>query len=727
MATLKMTRAEYEKKYGVKAPAVSEQSTYGSRLKEEFKSGLSMAKEGYEESQALDTSATPEQSFLPDAVKKVESSAKSLVGLGRAAFSPITAGISPALEPVSDAVNYVGDKIGDSPTVQKFAMSKAGETTERVVRDISMVNELAGMVAGGRSVPKVKTAVTSTMRDLKPRISTPTLPVGGEAGAMAKGIAGEVIPTTERYVNSQISKALDLTPGDIKNIDLSTGNQVGQFVADNNLIGANKDITISNMKSFYKKSYDTVRSEIGKVNTQYNQYNVPRYVEALKQIKKSVDDVPGLQEASVEVENLLNKKKLTLNDVQRVKELMDEHFSLYKVTGDVKESIAKTGLSKIRSELKKFIEKEVKDNTGADIEKLNNDVSTTRSIMDAVEERSTRGLTRSHLQMGDMGTFGIGSTVSIPILGPMAFAGGAAAVIIKKIYESPTFKLKFAKWLDSKNDAARLQIKRDLEAGKIPEGIKINQSSTPKSLSQSESIKSNKSPSQMSGTTYNGTSGDFIEPKVPPKESLVKKAGDKYKSIPNKQGGFVKIMGKEFKQVSEATKKEMIEVLDYINVKDTKDFTINPALEKKVSDLAEKYNINQDWPTNKIAYAFEKLIERTKTGDSKVSSAQEAKKYKTAVEFVKEKMKPQEINIEDIRTLSGNKIDVSKSKLIKEPSLTPNKPIDITIDENGKITIHDGAHRVAEALRRGDTKIKAIDISKTKSQLIDIWNKINNN
>lgn len=92
-------------------------------------------------------------------------------------------------------------------------------------------------------------------------------------------------------------------------------------------------------------------------------------------------------------------------------------------------------------------------------------------------------------------------------------------------------------------------------------------------------------------------------------KSLLQRAIDKYKSIPNKQGGFVRIAGKEFKEIPEATKREMIQVIDYLNLKKP----YNNKLEYSLSKLAEKYNINQDWSNNKIADTLEKLIENTKT------------------------------------------------------------------------------------------------------------------
>jgi hypothetical protein len=85
------------------------------------------------------------------------------------------------------------------------------------------------------------------------------------------------------------------------------------------------------------------------------------------------------------------------------------------------------------------------------------------------------------------------------------------------------------------------------------------------------------------------------------------KANDVKTSI--QKGGSVKIGGKTFKEIPEATKKEMIQAIDYLRIgKET-----SPALERIVDDLSMKYNISADLSNSKIADLFERLVEETKT------------------------------------------------------------------------------------------------------------------
>lgn len=95
------------------------------------------------------------------------------------------------------------------------------------------------------------------------------------------------------------------------------------------------------------------------------------------------------------------------------------------------------------------------------------------------------------------------------------------------------------------------------------------------------------------------------------------------------------------KSIPEATKKEMIETIDYLRL----DKPVNAKNEQILDSLSQKYNISLDSPKNKIADQLENLVEKTKTSQAVIkpvikpspqsSLLTEAKKYKSAEEFVK--------------------------------------------------------------------------------------------
>ncbi len=436
---------EFKNKYGSHGlssfQAPPKPTGIGADISNAFQGGLSQVEQGYQQAK---TATNP--------IQKTEAGLQMGAGAVGAAFSPL----APVTKYIGQGIDTAANTISDIPQVQQFAQTKAGQTASRVAGDTANTATLlslkgaepaaAGVGAGARAVGD----------------TTVSLGKGAAKTADYLGHAAkDIVPTTQGVISHQVTKALDLAPGDIDKLHKSTGNNVGPWLADNNLIGKNKAETQANIKGFFDQNYTQVRNEIGKVDTIYRPNQVPRYTDALKQIDKKIDGVPGLEKESVEVSNLLAKKDISLSDVQHVKELLDNHFNLYKVTGDVGEGVAKEGLANIRSDLKNFIEKQVKDNTGEDIGQMNNNVSTAKSLNDFITTRSPKGLTASNLKLGDLGIFGVGMSFG----GPLA---GAALVFGKKLMETPTVRLRIARYMDQLDDAKKAKIQATMQEGKIP-------------------------------------------------------------------------------------------------------------------------------------------------------------------------------------------------------------------------------------------------------------------
>lgn len=277
-------------------------------------------------------------------------------------------------------------------------------------------------------------------------------------------VISDIVPTKSEFMSGQISKALDLTQGDLSNIKLATGNDAGDFIARNNLIGGSKKETIDAVKKLTDSQYKLVRDEIAKVPNVYTVNDIPKVKQSLSLLEKQVKGVPGLEDTYKQVKALSKKTTMDLKDVQKVKELLDDQFSLFKMTGDVKEGTIKKGLANVRKNIKEFIETEVKNTTGADIAQLNNDVSTGKSIMKLAEKRSTRDFTRANVSLSDLGAFGAGSVTATPL-------GGLAAVAVKRIIETPTARLYLAKLINSLPKATQKAVQEELLAGNVPKII----------------------------------------------------------------------------------------------------------------------------------------------------------------------------------------------------------------------------------------------------------------
>lgn len=470
METISME--EFKKRYGnagiaqFSQPAQPQQGrSFGNYLKStisnSFKSGIENIKQG-----------ASQVARGKNPLDLIEGVGKAGSGVIESAFSPI----SPLTRPIGEGVQGVADVISNNPTVQRFANSKVGQATARVAENVQNYANIAGTVGGFMEVPKVKTALRG---EPLPEAPAPAMArgyaqgfgdeIGANAGIVDKirniktpDAVKDIVPSSNRIVNSQVAKALNLNEADLRNIHLSTGNDVGEFMAARNLIGNNLDETNKLVKNFYDQNYKQVRSEIGNVPLEYKVSQVPRFKQAVKELYQQTAKTPGLEKDVAELRALYNKKSISLKDVQKTKELMDKHLNLYKNTGDVKEGITKQGLANIRDDIKSFIESEVEKNSGTSIRELNNNVATTRSILDAVETRSTRGLTNYNLTMRDLGLFAGGSLAGTPLL-------GGALVFGELLMRSPAVRLKIARWLAKLPEAKQLKIKNDLQSGKVPE------------------------------------------------------------------------------------------------------------------------------------------------------------------------------------------------------------------------------------------------------------------
>lgn len=326
----------------------------------------------------------------------------------------------------------------------------------------------AGLAQKGVNIAKKVPAAVARTAD-----SIPSLSMEG-TGPLSKNLGGairDIIPTRQNVIDDKLAKALDVTQGDLANIKESTGNEIGTWMSEHNLIGTNKPNTAALIKSFFSQNYNGVRSAIDAIKTDYKPSQIPRLTDALKRIQLQVQDIPGLEKEAADIDNMLHQSTFSLRDVQTVKEKLDDLYNIYSRSGEVASGPIKQGLANIRGEIKGFIENEVKKDSGVDIRSMNNNVATAKVLGDAIERRSQRGLTRVHLSQRDI-MMGMGLTY----FGNPLF--GVAAVFMKKIWESPSVRLQIARGLDKLNDAERVRISQGLAQGKVPKELETIVNST---------------------------------------------------------------------------------------------------------------------------------------------------------------------------------------------------------------------------------------------------------
>lgn len=465
-------------------------------------------------------------------------------------------------------------------TIEKYdAWAKENPMTAKNIEGAINVASILPVGKGVGVVTEVGEVAAEQGAKVAGKVATQAGKAGTRVGEMASGVskvAGDVIPTRQQLVSDQLTKALDLTQGDVSNILLSTGNDVGEFIARNNLIKGNKKETVAAVKELTDQQYKVVRDNIKQVTKDYTSKEIADVKKSLSVLKKEVKDIPGLEKVYSQVVSLGKKSTYKLEDVQKIKELLDDQFSLYKATGDVKDVTKAKGLANVRKSLKEFIEKEVRDTTGADIAQLNNDVATGKSIINLSTKRSTRGLTRANVSLSDLGAFAGGSAIGSPLV-------GAAALIVKRIGESPTIRLKVANFLNSLGKTEKAAIKKQLLSGEAPESIK-------KIVSQARGVQPSAKSTKIS--TANA-SIDKVLPKstntakeLSTDKGIIQTAIENLKNPAKRKRGSIEIPGLSKKEVPNVSYSKNVDINDLLK----KEFS---KVDYFVSDNKSYYELNK--------------------------------------------------------------------------------------------------------------------------------------
>jgi hypothetical protein len=360
-------------------------------------------------------------------------------------------------------------QVEDTPDLQainqvgKFFMDRYGtldKFKETAIEDpASVFADLATVLTGGGAIlsktgqvskvsqlSKAGEVLTATGKTLEPvNLITKTATKGKNVikQSTVGRVTSEAIPTINNIKQNQIVKALDLTQGDLATISKKTGNDVSNFIIDNNLI-KNTPEEVADALNVLRASNKAEKSSIiQSVTNIYTPEQVPSVRKGLGSILEDVDGVAGLEKIADEIRTLIKKDSYTLDDVQNAQYLLDDNSSIYSKIGDAKSTTKAKGLDNIRKDSRSFIENEVDIATGGqtNIKKINNDIQTSFAIEDAINTRATRNLTRQKISLGDWAALGVGTTIN-PLLGIGLYIG-------KKLVETPSFRLAFTKALNA--------------------------------------------------------------------------------------------------------------------------------------------------------------------------------------------------------------------------------------------------------------------------------------
>lgn len=285
-----------------------------------------------------------------------------------------------------------------------------------------------------------------------------------------KNVARDVVPTLDDVSQKSLVKGLDLTQGDVKSFKKRTGKNPGEYILqkkiniDGNeveLLGKTPEETLSNIERLKSNSYSSLREQLSKSTRVYNATDVPRVKDTLQDIQASLEGVTGLEDELAEVQGLASKDTYTLSDVQRAKEIFDERYSIYKKAGEVRSGDIAKGLDNVRKDIRKFIEDEAMDELGLDVAGLNDDVSVSYQLEQAIDKASTRDLTRNQIGLSD---HIIGTGLGIGVMGGgIDMTTAVGLYVAKKTLESPAFRIAVSRAIKSIPESRAGQILKQIK------------------------------------------------------------------------------------------------------------------------------------------------------------------------------------------------------------------------------------------------------------------------
>lgn len=513
-----------------------------------------------------------------------------------AVFSPVTRAISPILQPV---LEKMGDNVNKDPWVSHLlnqvndiidkhpqAAEDAKNLFDTTMNVAGMVSAPAGIKAAtteaGNIVSDAGTAIKNALPEAKPPVLNETAILDKYNRAIKPTVAGKANA-------SQIAEGNTRTVAGLRTI-ADNKSALSFTDADGNVITGQAPKTVEQLsqaieqtKSSIFKQYDALAKQAGEKGVTVDLPSIAQ--ELVPVFENKALSIANPKAVTYAKELWTRLKEAGGVDAQTAQDII-KHYNeslkaFYRNPGYETASQASID-ALIANKFREALDKGITSATGEAYQALKNKYGSLASMEKDVARRSTVWGRQNKIGFTDnISNIASGAELvkGLATLDPVSLAAGTT---IKGIQ-------LYQKYLNNP-DVGVAKIFSEIER-KSPSAIQNRPGSAVKDI--------------KSGSSQDST---IFSPKSKTGQ-LIQSAVEKYKEIPNKQGGFVKIGKQIFKEIPEATKKEMIQTIDYLRLgKET-----IPAMEKQLSSLAQKYNISEDLSSAKIANYFEKLIEETKT------------------------------------------------------------------------------------------------------------------
>jgi len=365
---------------------------------------------------------------------------------------------------IKSKIGEFAEKISDSPGMQDLQEVSKGfknwydnELTPAQQRDVDAfggVAKLASEFVGvGTTKQVAKPAIEVTEQAFKNvsenvakltplKIQKPSLSGFKIAGDIVKDVTPKAVDIGDR----QIAKALNLSAvTDIARFKSVTGNDLGEFMARNDLIKDTTKETVEDLANFQKRNFEAKKDIVSLVEDKFTFEDAPEFAGLVDNLIKDLGK-PKSPEFKQQVQILNDIKKsgeFDLSQMEYVKALSDDVNSFYNRTGDVRSGVQIKDQEALVNATRRFIEDIIAQKyPEVNIRELNRNTQSSRFILDTIAKNAGKGDTRSLASLGDYAVLGIGSNVAPGI--------GITALLGKKLIESAPIRLRIARQMYKK-------------------------------------------------------------------------------------------------------------------------------------------------------------------------------------------------------------------------------------------------------------------------------------
>lgn len=293
------------------------------QVREAAQSGISRVQQGFEQAQ---TTESP--------IGAVESGLK----VGSGAIQTVTAPLAPLLKPLQDLIGFISGKVSDTPEVQKFADSPAGEITSRVAEDIADVTTIAGAAMGGRAAPRIAGAVSNTAQKTATALQ----------GISETGTLGIQRATSQALDPTRImQRVARLSKGNQQKFQKLANESVGEYLVNRGIFGTVDEITTQLFERF-QKSKNTADDAFARLDERttelYKPTPVGSAIEELFAREIRVSTPGALSKDFARVRQLKQKYEnegLNMSEINEVKRIYERNVRLDFLKENKPESVAR--------------------------------------------------------------------------------------------------------------------------------------------------------------------------------------------------------------------------------------------------------------------------------------------------------------------------------------------------------------------------------------------------